>query len=98
MSTGALSQGLGREADNSPPFSIEVENGGVIPPLPISLHVVALNVLNTGTTLPFYLMQLQMLYENKTISITLEFVPGVCSDLQGNGPIRHIETCPAFFF
>jgi hypothetical protein len=43
MSSGAYSQQPGREADNSPPSSIEVKNDGVIPPLPICLHSVILN-------------------------------------------------------
>jgi hypothetical protein len=34
---------LCREADHSPPSSVEVKNGGVIPPLPICLHGVLLN-------------------------------------------------------
>jgi hypothetical protein len=37
MGTGALSPGVklpGREADNPPPSSAVVKNGGAIPPLP----------------------------------------------------------------
>jgi hypothetical protein len=37
MSTGALSPGVrqpGREAEHSPPYSVEDKNGGAIPPLP----------------------------------------------------------------
>jgi hypothetical protein len=33
----------GREADFSPPSTVEVMNGGAIPPLPIRLHGVVLN-------------------------------------------------------
>jgi hypothetical protein len=43
---GAVSLGVkgqGREADHTPPSSAEVKNGGVIPPLPISLHGSVLN-------------------------------------------------------
>jgi hypothetical protein len=44
----------GREADHSPPSSAEVKKSGVIPPLPIRLHDVMLNSLNTGTIIPFF--------------------------------------------
>jgi hypothetical protein len=46
MDTGVFSQGLerpGREADQSLPYSIEVKNGGTIPPPSTSLHSVMLN-------------------------------------------------------
>jgi hypothetical protein len=36
-------KGQGREADNSPPSSIEVKDGGGIPPLPLRLHGIVLN-------------------------------------------------------
>jgi hypothetical protein len=52
---GALLPGLkmqGHEADHSPPSSTKIKNGGAIPPLPIHLHGIVLNYLNTGTTLP----------------------------------------------
>jgi hypothetical protein len=39
----AVSSGLGREADHSPPLSVEVKNGGAITPLTIRLHGVLLN-------------------------------------------------------
>jgi hypothetical protein len=32
-----------READDSPPSSSEIKNGGAVPPLPIRLHGVVLN-------------------------------------------------------
>jgi hypothetical protein len=43
---GTISPGvklLGNEADHSPPPSVEVKIGGVIPPLPIYLHSKVLN-------------------------------------------------------
>jgi hypothetical protein len=42
----ALSSGvrvLGNDADYSPPFSVEVKNVGVIPPLPLRLHNMVLS-------------------------------------------------------
>jgi hypothetical protein len=53
---GSLSPGIKRpvcEADHSTVISANVENGGVILALPISLHGLVFNSLNTGTTLPF---------------------------------------------
>jgi hypothetical protein len=51
----------------------------------IRLHGVVLNVLNTGTTSPFCLTQLQMLCENKTILIILARVsPKVMFRLRKN--------------
>jgi hypothetical protein len=43
---GTTFQGLkrpGREADHSPPSSVEAKNGGAIPPLPICFHGIMLN-------------------------------------------------------
>jgi hypothetical protein len=43
---GALSLGIkqpGREADHSPPSTVEVKNGGTRSPLPIRFHGVVLN-------------------------------------------------------
>jgi hypothetical protein len=34
---------LGREAEQSPPSSVEVKNGGALPPLPICLHGIVFN-------------------------------------------------------
>jgi hypothetical protein len=44
---------LGREAAHSPKSTAQVKNGGAIPPLPTRLNGVALNLLSTGTTLPY---------------------------------------------
>jgi hypothetical protein len=43
----------GREAVHSSPSIAEVSNSGVIPPLPKRLRGAVLNLLSTGTTLPF---------------------------------------------
>jgi hypothetical protein len=40
------------EAHHSPPSSVEVKNGGAIPPLPVSIHGMVLNQLSMRTTLP----------------------------------------------
>jgi hypothetical protein len=42
---------LGREADKSAPSNVKVMNGGVIPQFHISLYIVMLNLLSTGTIL-----------------------------------------------
>jgi hypothetical protein len=55
MSPGSSFFGVkrpGRETDHSPPSSAEVKNGGAIPPLPLRLHGVVLNFLNSETALP----------------------------------------------
>jgi hypothetical protein len=54
---GALSPGIKRqvcEAEHSPPSIVDVKNGGAIPPLPICLYGIALNLLTIETTLPFF--------------------------------------------
>jgi hypothetical protein len=43
----------GCEANRSPPSTAKVKNGEAIPPLPICLHGIVLNLLSTGTTSPF---------------------------------------------
>jgi hypothetical protein len=58
MGTEGFSPGVkqpGREANNSPPSSTEVKNGGAIPPLPICHHGVMLNKLSTGTNVLYLL-------------------------------------------
>jgi hypothetical protein len=57
MGTGALTPGLKRperEADQWPPFIVEVKNDGAYLHSPIGLHGVVLNYLSTGTTLPSF--------------------------------------------
>jgi hypothetical protein len=53
----ALSLGVkrkGREANHSPPSSVKVKNGRVIPPFPIRLHT------ETTLTLPLYINMLKV--------------------------------------
>jgi hypothetical protein len=38
------------------------------------------------------------LFKNNVLEIGLYLRPQVKAYSQGNGPIRHVETCPDFFF
>jgi hypothetical protein len=58
MGTGGSFLGVKRavrEADHLPPSSAEFKNVGAIPPLPIYLHGIVLNLVSRGTTLPIFL-------------------------------------------
>jgi hypothetical protein len=50
------------EADHLPLSTVDVNNDGAIPPLPIRLHGVMLNQLITGATLPSHSFIHQWLY------------------------------------
>jgi hypothetical protein len=54
IAAGAVSPCVKRhwiEADNTPPSSVEIKNGGAIPPIPIRLYGMVLDELSIGTTL-----------------------------------------------
>jgi hypothetical protein len=56
MGTGSFSPELklpGRQADHSSPSDAEIKNGGVIPPLPINLHVMLLAYVSYVTAVMF---------------------------------------------
>jgi hypothetical protein len=55
MGPAVASQGINRperEIDHPVPTSVEVKNGGAVPPLPIRLHDLLFKSISAGTTLP----------------------------------------------